>query len=105
MSAGSIRTVQDLVVRVQFDEDVPSIGELLIAASPQKGLLLVDHLTPGNIAVCLNINSDVSLQKNMSAERTRKGIEIPVGQQTIGRILNALGKPLDGLPMEITAES
>jgi F-type H+-transporting ATPase subunit beta len=105
MIAGSIRSVQDLLVRVQFDDDLPDIGELLIAESPLRGLLLVDHLTPGNIAVCLNINSDVSLQKNMKAERTMKGIEIPVGQQTIGRVLNALGRPLDGLPMEIKADS
>jgi F-type H+/Na+-transporting ATPase subunit beta len=105
MSAGSIRSVEDLVVRVQFDDDVPAIGELLVAESPLRGQLLVDHLMPGNIAVCLNINSDVSLQKSMRAERTMKGIEIPVGQPTIGRVLNALGRPLDGLPMEVTSST
>jgi F-type H+-transporting ATPase subunit beta len=105
MSAGAIRSVQELVVKVQFDDDTPAIGELLLAESPLRGLLLVDHLLPGNIAVCLNINSDESLQKNMRAERTNKGIEIPVGQPTIGRVLNALGQPLDGLPLEITAET
>ncbi|MBX4197677.1 F0F1 ATP synthase subunit beta, partial [Candidatus Saccharibacteria bacterium] len=105
MSAGSIRSVQELVVRVQFDEDVPAVGELLLAESPLRGLLLVDHLLSGNIAVCLNINSDVSLQKNMRAERTNKGIEIPVGQPTIGRVLNALGQPLDGLPLKTDAHS
>lgn len=105
MSAGSIRSIQELVVKVQFDEDVPAIGELLLAESPLRGLLLVDHLLPGNVAVCLNINSDVSLQKNMRAERTNKGIEIPVGQVTVGRVLNALGQPLDGLPLERTAQT
>jgi F-type H+/Na+-transporting ATPase subunit beta len=105
MSAGSIRAVEELVVRVQFDEEMPAIGELLIAQSPKKGLLLVDHLTAGNVAVCLNVNNDVTLQKNMPAERTMKGVEIPVGDQTIGRVLNALGHPLDGLPFDITPET
>jgi F-type H+-transporting ATPase subunit beta len=105
MNAGSIRAVEELVVRVQFDEDAPRIGELLIAQSPNKGLLLVDHLMPGGIAVCLNVNNDVGLQKNMPAQRTMKGIEIPVGQPTVGRVLNALGHPLDGLPFDITPET
>src|SRR5262245_4423986 len=103
--SGSIRSVRELVVNVQFDEDLPAVGELLIAESPMKGLLLVDHLLPGNVAVCLNVNNDTGLQKNMADQRTLKGIEIPVGNQTIGRILNALGKPLDGQPMERNAET
>jgi F-type H+-transporting ATPase subunit beta len=102
MSAGSIRTIRELVVHVQFDEDPPPIGELLIAQSPHKGLLLVNNLTPGNTAICLNVNNDTSLQKNMPAQRTNKGIEIPVGDITIGRVLNALGQPLDGMPLDVS---
>jgi F-type H+-transporting ATPase subunit beta len=41
----------------------------------------------------------------MPAQRTMKGIEIPVGQPTVGRVLNALGHPLDGLPFDITPET
>jgi F-type H+-transporting ATPase subunit beta len=104
-AAGSIRSIRELVVNVQFDDEMPEIGELLIANSTTRGLLLVDHLLSGNIAVCLNVNNDTSLQKNMAAQRTLRGIEIPVGDQTIGRILNALGKPLDGLPLERKPDS
>jgi F-type H+-transporting ATPase subunit beta len=105
MTLGAIRSIRELVVNVQFDEDPPAIGELLIAQSPQKGLLLVDHLLPGNIAVSLNVTGDESLQKNMHVQRTNKGIEIPVGEITIGRVLNALGQPLDGLPLKVTADT
>src|SRR5581483_4595033 len=100
MTSGSIRAVRDLVVDIQFDEDPPSIGELLIAESPGKGQLLVDHLSTGNVAVCLNVTGDETLQKNMKVGRTEHGIEIPVGDITIGRVLNALGQPLDGQPFE-----
>jgi F-type H+-transporting ATPase subunit beta len=96
MSAGVIREVKDLVVSVQFDDDQPDIGELLIAQSPNKGILLVNSLAAGNRAVCLNVLEDRSLQKNMPVDRTNHGIEIPVGESTIGRILDALGRPLDG---------
>lgn len=100
MTSGSIRSIRELVVDIQFDEDPPAIGELLIAQSPKHGLLLVNNLMSGNVAVCLNVTGDESLQKNMRAERTMKGIEIPVGDVTIGRVLNALGHPLDGQPFE-----
>jgi F-type H+/Na+-transporting ATPase subunit beta len=97
MSAGSIRSIKDLVVHVQFDEDGPEAGEVLLAAAGEPAALLVDHLADNNMAVCLNLLGAKTLQKNMSVERTRRGIEIPVGLATVGRIFDALGRPLDGL--------
>ncbi len=96
--AGVITTVKDLIVRAQFDEDTPSINELVVVKNGFDTQLLVDHLEPGGVAFCLNVRSDLRITKGMSVERTHKGIEIPIGDITIGRILNALGDPLDGLP-------
>src|SRR3989344_2043355 len=48
--------------------------------------------------MCLNIRSDRRIQRGMAVQRTKKGIEIPVGDITIGRILDAIGDPLDGQP-------
>lgn len=100
MNDGVIRTIRGLIVGVQFDEGVPESGEILIANSPIRGPLLVDHLADNNIAVCLNMLEDKSLQKNMTVTRTNKGIEIPAGSGTIGRIFDALGRPLDGQPLK-----
>ena len=97
MSLVIIRTIRDLVVTVQFDDEVPETNEILVADSAKRGALLVDHLADNNTAVCLNIFGDTSLQKNTTVQRTNKGIEIPVGSQTVGRIFDALGRPLDGL--------
>ncbi len=105
MSAGSIRLIKDLVVQVQFDDDQPDIGEVLRPQSPDKGILFVSSLAPGNIAVCLNVQEDRTLQKNMAVERTGKGMEVPVGKVTIGRIFDALGRPLDGQPFEATKDT
>ncbi|HEU5004465.1 MAG TPA: F0F1 ATP synthase subunit beta [Candidatus Saccharimonadales bacterium] len=97
MSAGIIRSIRDLVVMVQFDEDGPESGEVLMPKSARRGMLLVNHLADNNIAVCLNIMGDTTLQKNMEVEKTGKGVEIPVGNPTIGRVFDAMGQPLDGL--------
>lgn len=95
--AGVITTVKDIVVRAQFDEDPPSVNELVVVGNGHNTQLLVDHLEPGGVAFCLNVRSDLRMTKGMSVDRTHKGIEIPIGEATIGRILNALGDPLDGL--------
>jgi len=93
---GVIVTVKDLVVRAQFDDDAPSVNELVEVQNGYGSKLLVDHLEPGGIAFCLNVRSDLRMMKGMDVARTHKGIEIPIGATTIGRILNALGDPLDG---------
>jgi F-type H+-transporting ATPase subunit beta len=96
--AGVIVSVKDLVVRAQFDEDVPDVNELVEVQNSFGTQLLVDHLEPGGIAFCLNVRSDLRMMKGTEVTRTHHGIEIPIGEPTIGRILNALGDPLDGQP-------
>ncbi len=95
---GVITTVKDLVVRAQFDDDAPNINELVVVGNGHETQLMVDHMEPGGVAFCLNVRSDLRITKGMSVERTYKGIEIPIGDATIGRILSALGDPLDGQP-------
>jgi F-type H+-transporting ATPase subunit beta len=93
---GVIWAMKELVVIVEFDEDIPIVNELVTVDNEFKTQLLVDHLTAGNRAYCLNIRSDTRFVKGMKVERTHHGIEIPVGEETIGRILNSVGDPLDG---------
>ncbi|MBP7807121.1 F0F1 ATP synthase subunit beta [Candidatus Saccharibacteria bacterium] len=98
MSTGFIRTTKDIVVGVQFDESPPQVGEVLMVENEQQTILLVDHLVTGNVAMCLNVQADRSLQKNMKVQATGKGIEIPVGDSIIGRMFNALGQTIDDQP-------
>lgn len=95
MNQGTIRSVRDLIVAVEFDDEMPDINEILLV----EGLdapLLVDSLQAGNLAICLNIQSSRGLQKGMLVARTGKSIEIPVGDELIGRVIDVLGGPLDG---------
>lgn len=96
MSRGVVSAINDMVVRVQFDDDAPAIGELVIVQDPAATKLLVDHLEPGGVAVCLSFYSGRGLHKGMEVARSGKGMEIPVGDVTMGRIFNALGEPIDG---------
>ncbi len=98
MSAGEIISIKDLVVWAQFEDDSPNIGEVVIVDNGFNTKLLVDKLESDSVAICLNIHSDRRVQRGMAINRTGKGIEVPVGEVTIGRILNAVGEPLDGQP-------
>ncbi|HEX4774695.1 MAG TPA: F0F1 ATP synthase subunit beta [Candidatus Saccharimonadales bacterium] len=95
--AGTLMTIKDLVARVQFDDDPPELNELIEVQNGHQTHLLVDKLETGGIAFCLNVRNDIRLTKGMKVERTHKGIEVPAGEAMIGRVLNALGDPLDGL--------
>ena len=59
---------------------------------------MVESLANDTTAVCVNLRSSKNIQKSMVVERTGKGVEIPVGDDTIGRVFDALGEPLDGKP-------
>src|SRR6266567_65291 len=92
-----IRSIRVVVV-VQFDKGGPKIGELLQVQNESKALLLVDHLSENQTAICFNLFLDRSIQKNMIALPLGRGLEIPVGQTIVGRVLDATGRPLDGQP-------
>lgn len=94
--SGLVRSIKDLVVKVEFGKDVPGIGEVAVVESPDKAKLLVESMLDETTALCLNINSSKLIQKGMHVAGTGKGIEVPTGKETIGRIMNAFGQPLDG---------
>lgn len=94
--AGIITSIKEMVVVAQFDEDAPELNEIITIDNGLGTQLLVDHLTSGGFAHCLNIRSDLRFTKGMKVDRTNKGVEIPVGDTTIGRILSSVGDPLDG---------
>jgi F-type H+-transporting ATPase subunit beta len=98
MNSGIVRTLRGLVVGVQFDEDFPAISEVLIADDGHNSPLLVDHITEKGRVICLNIRGVKTMYKGMKVTRTGKSIEIPVGPQLIGRVVDALGDPIDGQP-------
>ncbi|HUC87934.1 MAG TPA: F0F1 ATP synthase subunit beta [Candidatus Binatia bacterium] len=98
MSQGIVRSVKDLIAYVTFDEDQPEVNELIVADNPKKTVLLVESLKAEGEAVCLNIYTDRSLQKGTAINRSHRSIDITVGDAMIGRMFNALGQPMDGLP-------
>lgn len=95
MNQGVIRSIKNLVVVVEFDEQPPAIGEIAHVANKKRSPLLVDHLDDNGRAICLNILAARDLQKNMKVMCSGKGLEIPVGEKIVGRMFNAIGETID----------
>jgi F-type H+-transporting ATPase subunit beta len=95
---GVVRTLKGLVIKVKFDEDMPDLNEMLYIDNEKKSPLLVSALEHGDTAVCLNIGGDYSIQKGVTVSRSGKSLEIPVGEEMVGRVWDAMGRPIDGKP-------
>lgn len=95
---GKIRSLKGLVITVQFIDDMPSINEIVYVDNENDSPLLVSSLSGGDTAICLNIGGDYSIQKGDGVSRSGKSLEIPVGEEMIGRVWDAMARPIDGKP-------
>jgi len=94
-NVGKIRAIKDMLVKVEFLDEMPEIGELVIAQNDIKAPLMVDAFIDDTTAACLNIRSSTDLYKGMEVVRSYHGVEVPTGPETIGRIFDAMGESLD----------
>lgn len=96
MAQGVVTIIKDLVIHVEFDEEVPTTHEILVVDNDKQSRLLVDALAEGNVAICLNLYADRTIQKGMQVTSTGRPLEIPVGDELIGRVVDATAQPIDG---------
>ncbi len=105
---GKIVQVIGPVVDVKFpSEDLPEILNALtvsnpsISDEPDNLVLEVAQHIGNSIVRCIAMDSTDGLVRGMDVKDTGNPIEIPVGAETLGRILNVIGKPVDEMgPIE-----
>lgn len=95
---GVVRSLKGIVIKVQFDKDVPDINEMLYVDNENQSPLLVSSISGGDTATCLNIGGDYGIQKGQLVTRSGKSLEIPVGDAMVGRVWDAMARPIDGKP-------
>ena len=99
MATGHIVQVQGPVVDLGFSaEELPAINNAILIEDPARKIRLTvevaQHL--GNDVVrCIAMSSTDGLVRGMSVEDTGRPISVPVGRETLGRIFNILGEPID----------
>ena len=100
---GIVAQVMGPVVDVRFGEDyLPPIYNALTLPIGEKTLTVeVAQHIGDNTVRCIAMGSTDGLQRGVTATDTGKGISVPVGRETLGRIFNVLGDVVDdGPPVE-----
>jgi F-type H+-transporting ATPase subunit beta len=98
MSAGKVVQIIGAVVDVEFPQDaVPQVYDALkITEGDLNGLTLeVQQQLGGGVVRTIAMGSSDGLRRGLNVENTGNPIQVPVGTETLGRIMNVLGEPID----------
>ena len=98
---GSIVQIIGPVVDVEFEGQPPAIYTALKTASPDKKvqslvLEVAQHLGGGRVRA-VSMGPTEGLKRGASVENTGAPISVPVGKETLGRMYNLLGEPIDNM--------
>ncbi|GMH66088.1 hypothetical protein TrRE_jg9478 [Triparma retinervis] len=95
-ATGRVTQVIGAVVDVQFDEGLPKILNALEVKGAETRLVLevAQHLGENTVRT-IAMEATEGLVRGQEAEDTGAPIQVPVGPETLGRILNVIGEPVD----------
>jgi len=96
-SVGTVIQVGDTIARIHGLDDV-MMGELVVFAEKEKVVGLVMNLEEDSVGVVIfgTDNPDKDIREGDIVKRTGKIVQVPVGEALVGRVVNALGRPIDG---------
>ncbi|MBQ6465485.1 MAG: F0F1 ATP synthase subunit beta [Oscillospiraceae bacterium] len=98
MQTGLIKRVIGAIVDVQFDAGtLPELYTALeLPLNGRKLTLEVVQEIGDNTVRCIALSSTDGLSRGMEVVSTGASIRVPVGEKTLGRMLNVVGEPIDG---------
>ena len=101
MTTGIIRQVIGPTLDIEFPAgQLPNILNAVKVEDKNGGINLMAEVSMhvgGNIVRCIALSSTEGLIRGLKATDTGAPITVPVGDKTLGRVLNVLGEPIDGL--------
>ena len=99
MTEGKIVAIRGVVVDVEFaPENTPAIYEALVVEKGKDRLVLeVEAILAEGLVRTVAMGSTFGFKRGMVVKRTKAPIKVPVGEETLGRIFDVLGNPIDEL--------
>ncbi|MDD4894360.1 MAG: F0F1 ATP synthase subunit alpha [Candidatus Omnitrophica bacterium] len=94
-SIGTVIQVGDAIARIYGLDDV-MVGEIVQFSEKVMGMVL--NLEEDSVGVVIfgTDNPDKDIKEGDIVKRTGKIVQVPVGEALVGRVVNALGRPIDG---------
>ena len=90
---GTVVTVGDGIALI-YGLDQAMLGELLLFPNDVYGMVM--NLEEDHVGAVL-LGDDKLVKEGDVVKRTKQVMEVPVGNEMLGRVVNALGQPIDGL--------
>ena len=106
MNKGTIKQIIGPVVDVHFSEKLPAILEALettISSGKKLVLETQQHLGTDTVRAIAMTSTD-GLKRGQEVSATGQPISIPVGRETLGRMIDVTGNPIDGQPAVASPE-
>ncbi len=96
INQGKVVQVMGAVVDVKFDDHLPAILDALEIEKDGKKLVLevAQHLGENSVRT-IAMDTTEGLKRGQSVANTGSPICVPVGEETLGRIINVVGEPVD----------
>ncbi|HEY7883394.1 MAG TPA: F0F1 ATP synthase subunit beta [Cellvibrionaceae bacterium] len=95
MSSGRIVQIIGAVIDVEFPHDaVPQIYDALTIGENNLTLEVQQQLGDGVVRT-IALGSSEGLRRGLEVSNTHQAIKVPVGKETLGRIMDVLGNPID----------
>ena len=96
INQGKVVQVMGAVVDVKFNDHLPAILDALEIEQDGKKLVLevAQHLGENSVRT-IAMDTTEGLKRGQSVESTGAPISVPVGEETLGRIINVVGEPVD----------
>ena len=92
---GKIIKISGPVIDIRFDNgQIPPINALVTVEEYAKHAEIAAHLG-GGVARAIALEATEGLRCNLKVTSDGKGIEVPVGKEVIGRVVDVLGRPID----------
>ena len=100
MNTGIVKRIIGPVIDIQFEDS--EMPQLLDAIKIE----MEDHIVVAEVAQhvgdstvrCIALSSTDGMKRGLKAINTGAPIEVPVGNDVLGRLFNVLGEPIDGIP-------
>ena len=95
MSNGLVTQIIGAVIDVEFEKNnIPQVYEAIKITDTGTVLEVQQQLGDG-IVRAIAMGTTEGLKRGLTAERTNAPISVPVGEKTLGRIMDVLGNPID----------
>ena len=106
-NTGKVTQIIGAVLDIRFAEgELPEINEAIEITRTNGEVLVAEvaqHLGDDTVR-CIALGPTDGLVRNMDAKATGAPITVPVGEETLGRMFNVLGQPIDEQPAPVTKE-